>query len=67
MTQQEKFGCLFGSIRILIVQPIWYYLLYKLLEAAHASQLMWFLYLVYLPVSIVLAIVEIAVKEILKK
>ena len=33
--------------------PIWYYLLYKILQAVNASELMWFLYWIYLPVTIV--------------
>jgi len=32
--------------------PIWFYLLYKILEAVQASELMWFLYWVYLPTVI---------------
>ena len=32
--------------------PIWFYLLYKILEAVQASELMWFLYWVYLPANI---------------
>ena len=41
-----------GLVAIFVVMPIWYYLLYKLLQAANASDLMWFLYLVYLPAAI---------------
>ena len=38
-------------LTILVVMPIWYYLIYQLLARAHASELMWFLYWVYLPVG----------------
>ena len=31
--------------------PIWLYLLYQILEAVNASELMWFLYWIYVPVS----------------
>lgn len=37
--------------------PIWFYLLYKILEAVQASELMWFLYWVYLPVNIFINLV----------
>lgn len=42
---------------LLVTGPIWYYLLYKILEAINASELMWFLYWIYLPVSIVLGVI----------
>jgi hypothetical protein len=37
--------------------PIWFYLLYKILEAVQASELMWFLYWVYLPANIFITLV----------
>ncbi len=39
-------------LAICVNGPIWYYLLYKILEAINASELMWFLYWIYVPVSI---------------
>lgn len=36
-------------ISLFIQLPIWWYLIYKILEAVNASELMWFLYWVYLP------------------
>ena len=44
-------------IGVLITGPIWYYLLYKILEAVNASELMWFLYWVYVPTAIILGII----------
>lgn len=41
-----------GILSLAVVLPIWYYLLYKVLESVHASELMWFLYWVYLPTAI---------------
>lgn len=32
--------------------PIWYYLIYQILIRVEASELMWFLFWVYLPVGI---------------
>jgi hypothetical protein len=36
-----------------VTGPIWYYLLYKMLVAVQATELMWFLYYIYVPVAIV--------------
>jgi hypothetical protein len=58
MNAKQKVGCAFAIIRILFTQPIWYYLLYKVLQAVEATDLMWFLFWVYFPVGIVLLIVE---------
>jgi hypothetical protein len=41
-----------GILSLTIVLPIWFYLLYKILVAINASELMFFLYYIYLPVSI---------------
>jgi hypothetical protein len=38
---------------ICVVQPIWLYLLYQILVRVEASELMWFLYWIYLPAAIV--------------
>jgi hypothetical protein len=58
MNAKQKVGCAFAIIRILVTQPIWYYLLYKVLQSVEATDLMWFLFWVYFPVGIVLLIVE---------
>ena len=58
MNAKQKVGCAFAIIRTLVTQPIWYYLLYKILQAVEASDLMWFLFWVYLPVGIILVMIE---------
>jgi len=35
--------------------PIWLYLLYQILESVGANELMWFLYWVYVPVSLMVS------------
>jgi len=40
-------------LSLLITMPIWYYLLYKILIAVNATDLMWFLYVAYIPVGFV--------------
>ena len=44
-------------LAMFISLPIWFYLLYKILEAVQASELMWFLYWVYLPANIFITLV----------
>lgn len=43
---------------LLISLPIWYYLLYKILLAINATELMWFLYYIYLPVGVINTIIS---------
>lgn len=35
--------------------PIWFYLLYQILESVNANELMWFLYWVYVPVTLIVS------------
>lgn len=41
-----------GLLALLVCAPIWYYLLYQILMAVGATELMWFLYWIYIPVAI---------------
>jgi hypothetical protein len=43
---------LLGFTAVFITLPIWFYLLYKILVAVGASDLMWFLYWAYVPFSL---------------
>lgn len=36
-------------LTVLVVLPIWYWLMYQVLDRINASELMWFLYWVYVP------------------
>ncbi len=40
-----------GILTVFLTMPIWYYLLYKILGSVNATELMWFLYWIYLPVN----------------
>jgi len=42
---------------IFIVMPIWYYLLYQILKAINASELMFFLFWIYIPTALFSAII----------
>ena len=52
MDKKAWLGCSLALIALLVYQPIWYYLLYQVLVRVEASDLMWFLYWVYVPFSI---------------
>lgn len=53
-----------GLIALFVTLPIWYYLLYKILQTINASELMWFLFWIYLPASVLLTtIVKLSEKE----
>ncbi len=41
-----------------VITPIWYYLMYQVLVRVQATELMWFLFWVYVPVSIVVQIIS---------
>jgi hypothetical protein len=41
-----------GLVIIFITLPIWFYLLYKILVIVNATDLMWFLYYIYVPFTI---------------
>jgi hypothetical protein len=43
-------------LSVLVSLPIWFYLLYKILQAVNASELMWFLFWIYMPASLIINI-----------
>ena len=57
-------GKLIGSLlTALVTTPIWLYLLYKILKAVSASELMWFLYWIYVPVLFIAIMIFLATTE----
>ena len=51
--KMKKMSIFNGVLAVLIAAPIWYYLLYQILVRVNASELMFFLYWVYLPVGLI--------------
>ncbi|MBX3321226.1 MAG: hypothetical protein KF890_15220 [Nitrospira sp.] len=47
--------------------PIWFYLTYQVLDRVEATELMWFLFWVYVPVTIFTAILAVITDEATKK
>lgn len=53
-----------GLIALCVTLPIWFFLLYRVLQAVDASELMWFLYWIYLPANVIVsAVVTMLGKE----
>lgn len=50
-------------VGVFVTAPIWYYLLYKILVSVNASELMWFLFWIYLPVGLLLQIIKAVVEK----
>lgn len=46
-----------GVLSIFVTMPIWYYLMYQILVRVEASELMFFLYWVYVPVTVLAQII----------
>jgi len=47
-----------GILGVFVVMPIWYYLFYQILARVEATELMFFLFWVYLPVGILMQIMK---------
>ena len=43
---------------VFITMPIWYYLLYRVLVAVNATEVMWLLYYVYVPVGLFVSVLQ---------
>ena len=47
-------------LSIFLYTPIWFYILHEILERVNATELMWFLFYAYIPLSIIIsALMEI--------
>jgi len=56
-------SCFFVALQFLVVTPIWYYLLYNVLVRVQATELMMFLFWVYIPASLVTGILAKIVEK----
>jgi hypothetical protein len=50
-------------IAMLIVMPIWWYLMYKILQGVNASELMWFLFWIYIPSSLIVRVLQTLIER----
>lgn len=60
MTEEQKkgVGCILAGLHIVLVTPIWYYLLFRVLQAVNADTSMWVAYWVYIPIGVLLASIK---------
>jgi hypothetical protein len=60
-----------GIASLCVTAPIWYFLVYTMLNAAHPDRLVWFLFWVYVPLAILLGILQVVIsaneKSVVKK
>lgn len=58
MNKKVLAGCGLALLQIFVADAIWFYLLFQILSRVGASDLMWFLFWVYTPVRVLLAVVH---------
>ncbi|MCJ7761115.1 hypothetical protein MUP59_08265 [Candidatus Bathyarchaeota archaeon] len=63
MSKKSKIGCALGIISVLVLTPVWYFLLYKILVAVQATELMWFMYWVYVPAHILAGVLSVIIQS----
>ncbi len=54
-------------LTVMVTIPIWFYLLYKILQAVNASELTWFLFWIYVPVIILVSLLKFIIDDQGKK
>jgi hypothetical protein len=61
MKKAKLIGAVLG---IFVTLPIWFFILYRILDAIKAGELVWFLYWVYVPVNLLAAfLIKIGEKD----
>jgi hypothetical protein len=55
---KNKLSTLVALVGLLVSLPIWFYLLYQILVRVQASELMFFLFWVYVPVSLLITVIS---------
>jgi hypothetical protein len=63
MTPKVRAKAILVILGLFVQFPIYYYLWYKVLRAVHATELMMFLFWVYVPLSIVVFIIAKIVED----
>ena len=58
MTKKQKAGCLVALAQTVVILPIWLYLLYRILQAVEATNVMWLLYWLYIPAHLFAAVLR---------
>ena len=58
MRETNKYHIINLILSLIITLPIWYYLLFKILQYCEATSIMWFLYWIYVPIGILTIIIS---------
>ena len=59
-------GCLWNMLSLALIMPMWYAILWGLLEASQAPTWCWIVYFMYLPSAIVVSFGKVASEFIAK-
>jgi len=54
------------ALQLFVALPIWFFLMYTLLQAAHVDRLVWFLFWIYMPLVFVIGFAE-KMEEIMQR
>lgn len=65
MNTKKQFTCFFGLVRLFVVTPIWYYLLWFLLKSVEANETAFALFWAYFPTNFVLSFFQTIVESTL--
>lgn len=60
----SKIKIITGVLSVCLTIPIWLYLFYKVMVMVQATELMWFLFWVYVPVVIVVSALKMVVEDL---
>jgi len=60
---KKKLVAITGMLGIFIILPIWWYLTYKVLVIVEATELMWFLFWIYVPANLFVHVLTEVVKN----
>ena len=63
---KDTVGCIFGLFTIILVTPVWYALLFGILQAIEAEPWMWVCYFIYVPAQLGCAILGRLFQEMRK-
>lgn len=57
MNSKQRKGCAMILIRLLVQMPIYFYLMYQVFLRVNATEVMWLLFWIYVPLTVVAAII----------
>lgn len=63
---RKAIGCMIVVLRFVITIPLWYFLIYSILEAVDATTPMWTAFWVYMPTGILFSLAQEFVDQAFK-